>query len=312
MLYLHSLSEAEEIFKALSTPMRLRLLELIYVNDQMSMNELAEALGLTNSAISLHVSKLENAGLVAIHTTSGKRGVMKIVRPVYSRLLVDMAPQAKPRHCYTDDISVGHFISCDVHPTCGLATPANIIGELDNPKVFSYPERFQANIVWIGYGSLTYRLPNRLNPGQSLKELQISFEISSECPEFNQDYPSDIYFSINGIPLGKWISPGDYGARRGIISPYWWPELLNQYGLLKSLIINENGTFIDGTLRVSKTTIQDLHIDHNSSIDFTLSVPQDTANCGGLTLFGDNFGDYSQSIRVKAYYDDSDDKAQRD
>lgn len=312
MLYLHSLSEAEEIFKALSTPMRLRLLELIYVNDQMSMNELAEALGLTNSAISLHVSKLENAGLVAIHTTSGKRGVMKIVRPVYSRLLVDMAPQAKPRHCYTDDISVGHFISCDVHPTCGLATPANIIGELDNPKVFSYPERFQADIVWIGYGSLTYRLPNRLNPGQSLKELQISFEISSECPEFNQDYPSDIYFSINGIPLGKWISPGDYGARRGIISPYWWPELLNQYGLLKSLIINGNGTFIDGTLRVSKTTIHDLHIDHNSSIDFTLSVPQDTANCGGLTLFGNNFGDYSQAIRVKTYYDDSDDKTQGD
>ena len=312
MLYLRSLSEAEEIFKALSTPMRLRLLELIYVNDQMSMNELAEALGLTNSAISLHVSKLENAGLVAIHTTSGKRGVMKIVRPVYSRLLVDMAPQAKPRHCYTDDISVGHFISCDAHPTCGLATPVNIIGELDNPKVFSYPERFQADIVWIGYGSLTYRLPNRLNPGQSLKELQISFEISSECPEFNQDYPSDIYFSINGITLGKWISPGDYGARRGIISPYWWPELLNQYGLLKSLIINESGTFIDGTLRLSKTTIQDLHIDHNSSIDFTLSVPQDTANCGGLTLFGDNFGDYSQAIRVKAYYDDSADKAQSD
>jgi len=305
MLYLHSLAEAEEIFKALSTPMRLRILELIYKNDQLSMNDLAEALGLTNSAISLHVGKLENAGLVAIHTTSGKRGVMKIVRPVYSRLLVDMAPQAKPRHCYTDDISVGHFISCDVHPTCGLATPTNIIGELDNPKVFSYPERFQADIVWIGYGSLTYRLPNRLTPGQTLHELQISFEISSECPEFNQDYPSDIYFSINDQSLGKWISPGDYGARRGIISPYWWPELLNQYGLLKSLIINGNGTFIDGTLRISKTTIEDLHIDHNSTIDFTFSVPQDTTNCGGLTLFGDNFGDYSQAIRVRAYYDDS-------
>lgn len=305
MLYLHSLSEAEEIFKALSTPMRIRILELIYENDQMSMNDLAKTLGLTNSAISLHVGKLEDAGLVAIHTTSGKRGVMKIVRPVYSRLLVDMVPEAKPRHCYTDDISVGHFVSCEVHPTCGLASPANIIGELDNPKVFSYPERFEADIVWIGYGSLTYSLPNRLNPGQFLRELQISFEISSECPEYNQDYPSDIHFSINGIPLGKWISPGDYGARKGIISPYWWPELLNQYGLLKSLIINANGTFIDGTMRISKTTIQDLHIDHNSSIDFTFSVPQDTPNCGGLTLFGAHFGDYSQAIRVKAYYDNS-------
>ena len=71
------------------------------------------------------------------------------------------------------------------------------------------------------------------------------------------------------------------------------------------MIINENGTFIDGTLRISKTRIQDLHIDHNSSIDFTFSVPQDTPNCGGLTLFGENFGDYSQAIRVKAYYDDT-------
>lgn len=309
MLYLHSLSEAEEIFKALSTPMRLRILELVYADDQLSMNDLAKALGLTNSAISLHVSKLEEAGLIAIHTASGKRGVMKIVRPVYSRLLVDMAPQNNPRHCYTDDISVGHFISCDVHPTCGLASPVNIIGDLDNPKVFSYPERFEADIVWIGYGSLTYRLPNRLSPGQTLRELQISFEISSECPEYNQDYPSDIHFSINGISLGTWISPGDYGARRGIISPYWWPELLNQYGLLKSLIVNENGTFIDGTLRISKTGIQDLHIDHNSSIDFTFSVPQDTPNCGGLTLFGENFGDYSQAIRVKVYYGNSNGEA---
>lgn len=302
MYYLHSLAEAAEVFKALSTPMRIKILELIYENDHMSMNDLAEALGLTNSAISLHVGKLEEAGLVAIRTASGKRGVMKIVSPVYSRLLVDMAPYSKPRHCHIDDISVGHFISCDVHPTCGLATPANIIGELDNPKVFSYPERFQADVVWIGYGSLTYRLPNRLLPGQTLQELQISFEISSECPEFNEDYPSDIYFSINNISLGKWISPGDYGTRRGLITPGWWPELLNQYGLLKSLIINREGTFIDGTNRISKTSLQDLGLDHNSSIDLTFSVPKDTANCGGLTLFGEHFGDYNQAIRVKAYY----------
>ena len=106
MLYLHSLSESEEIFKALSTPMRLRIMELIYQNDQLSMNDLAEALDLTNSAISLHVSKLESAGLVTIKTTSGKRGIMKIVQPVYSRLIVDMAPQSAPRHCYQDEIYI--------------------------------------------------------------------------------------------------------------------------------------------------------------------------------------------------------------
>lgn len=304
MLYLRSLQEAEEIFKALSTPMRLRIMELIYENDQLSMNDLAEALELTNSAISLHVSKLESAGLVTIRTMSGKRGIMKIVQPVYSRLIIDMAPQDKPKHCYEDQISVGHYTSIDAHPTCGLATSSNIIGALDDPRTFSYPERFRAGILWISYGSITYNLPNRLSAGQTLTELQISFEIASECPEINEDYPSDIYFDINGIPLGKWISPGDYGARKGILSPIWWPELLNQYGLLKTLIINSEGTFIDGTKRISKTTLQDLQLDYNSTINLTFSVPKDTANCGGLTLFGEDFGDYNQSIKVKAYYTD--------
>ncbi|MBD5493210.1 MAG: winged helix-turn-helix transcriptional regulator [Lachnospiraceae bacterium] len=306
MLYIHSLQEAEEVFKALSTPMRLRIMELIYKNNHLSMNDLADALGLTNSAISLHVGKLENAGLVTIQTTSGKRGVMKIVQPIYGRLIVDMTPDSQPgtRPCYQDSISVGHYAFADVHPTCGLSNSKNIIGELDEPRVFSYPERFSAGILWIGWGSILYNLPNRLNPGQRLTELQISFEISSECPETNEDYPSDIYFEINGISLGKWISPGDFGARKGMLSPIWWSELLNQYGLLKTLIINRNGTFIDGTHnQISKTTIMDLNIDYNSNIDFKFSVPKDTANCGGMTLFGEDFGDYSQNILVKAYYE---------
>ena len=150
----------------------------------------------------------------------------------------------------------------------------------------SAPERFNAGILWIGYGSISYNLPNRLKAGQEVTELQISFEISSECPEVNDDYPSDIYFDINGQSLGKWISPGDFGNRRGMLAPNWWPDALNQYGLLKTIIINNAGTFMDGTHKLSSTTIEDLGIDYNSDINFTFSVPQDTANCGGLTIFG--------------------------
>ena len=81
---------------------------------------------------------------------------------------------------------------------------------------------------------------------------------------------------------------------------------MNQYGLLKTLIINSDGTFIDGNAQISTTTIDDLNIDYNSTIDFRFSVPKDTANCGGLTLFGEEFGDYSQSICVKAFYEEAD------
>lgn len=306
MLYLRSMRDAEEVFKALSTPMRLEIMDLIYKNDHMSMNDLAEALGLTNSAISLHVSKLESAGLVTISTTSGKRGLTKIVRPLYNRLIVDMAPNLTgfERPCYEDKISIGYYTYADPHPTCGLATKEHIIGQLDDIRTFSFTDRFRAGILWISWGSVVYNLPNRILAGQKLTELQISFEICSECPEFNEDYPSDIYFYINDICLGKWISPGDYGARHGIVSPRWWPPLLNQYGLLKTLIINSQGTYIDGSNKISDITIDDLKIDYNSNINFKFEVPKDTTNCGGLTLFGEDFGDYSQDIVVKAFYED--------
>lgn len=308
MLVFNSVSEAEELFKALSAPMRIRIMELIYENDHMSMNDLAEALDLTNSAISMHVGKLEAADLVTIQTTAGKKGIMKVVRPKYERIIIDMNSGKGPntRKCYSDEIAIGHYTNIEVHPTCGLSTSGNLIGDLDNPKVFSYPERFKADILWIGSGFVTYNLPNRLKPGQKLTEIQISFELCSECPEFNDDYPSDIYFDINGKSLGKWISPGDFGGRHGMLSPNWWPPGLNQYGLLKTLIINDAGTFMDGTLKLSSTTIDQLNIDYNASVNFTFAVPKDTANCGGLTLFGESFGDYSQNIAVKFFYEDSD------
>ncbi len=302
MLYFQSIGEAESVFKALSTPMRIKIMEMIYQNDQLNMNDLAEALGLTNGAISMHVSKLEEAGLVKIHTTSGKRGTMKIIRPRYDRLMIDLAPVRDLRRCYTDDIQVGYYTACNVTPTCGLATSQEIIGSLDDTRVFSFPDRFKAGILWFSSGYVEYNLPNHLQSGQHLTELQISFEISSECPEYNEDYPSDIHFSINGIHLGMWVSPGDYGARKGYLCPSWWPELLNQYGLLKTLIINGKGCFIDGNNKISDVTIQDLNLNYNSYISFRFEVPRDTANVGGCTLFGEDFGDYNQAIRVKAYY----------
>ncbi|MBP5493158.1 MAG: winged helix-turn-helix transcriptional regulator [Clostridiales bacterium] len=304
MLCLHSLQEASEVFKALSTETRIQIMELIYENNNLSMNDLASILGVTNSAITLHISKLEKAGLVSIKTMSGKRGIQKIIQPIHDRIIIDMFHDANenPLPCYEDSIGIGHYTRADIHPTCGICTSKEIIGELDDPRVFSYPERFNAGVLWFGYGSITYNLPNRLRAGQTLREIQISFEISSECPSFNNDYPSDIYFYINDICLGNWISPGDYGDRKGLISPTWWPEPLNQYGLLKTLLINDRGTFIDGTHKIGDLTISDLNIDYNSEIDLTFAVPRETPNCGGMTLFGEDFGDYSQNIVMKLYY----------
>lgn len=66
-----------------------------------------------------------------------------------------------------------------------------------------------------------------------------------------------------------------------------------------------NGTFIDGGNQISSVTIEDLKIDYSSSIIFRFEVPKETANCGGFTLFGEDFGDHNQAIRVKAFYEET-------
>ena len=100
------------------------------------------------------------------------------------------------------------------------------------------------------------------------------------------------------MPLGNWTSPGDYGDTRGIFTPDWWFSYWNQYGLLKTLIINREGTFLDGQ-KLSDIRIGELKLDHKSPMRFRFSVAEDALHVGGLTLFGKNFGNYDQDIHLE-------------
>lgn len=306
MLYFNSINDASEVFKALSAPMRIKIMEILTNEGEKNLNELANMLNLTNSAISLHIKKLEEVNLIEIHTMPGKRGSMKVCKPVHDTLMVNLKSKKQNTKCYSDEISIGCYSNFEVLPTCGLATPKNIIGEFDDIRYFSFPEHFNAEILWFGSGFVEYDFPNHLKAGEILTELQISFEISSESPGFNENYPSDIYFSINDINLGFWISPGDFGARHGRFTPSWWPEICNQYGRLKTLIINKEGTFIDGGYKISHITISDLNLDYKSRICFKFLVPSTTKNVGGFTIFGKSFGDFNQAIQVKTFYKEKD------
>ncbi len=303
MLSFKSMQEAQSVFKALSAPMRLRIMEILYEEGEKNMGELAHMLKITNSAISLHVAILLEADLVEIHSVAGKRGSLKMCRPKHNRLEINLRPYEEERNYYKDDIPVGYYTDSRIEPTCGIATKNGIIGEFDDPRYFLFPEHFESEVFWFGIGYVEYNLPNHLQAGQQLKEIQLSFEISSECPGYNEDYPSDIHFSLNGISLGYWVSPGDFGKRRGRFTPNWWPEICNQYGLLKTLSITEGGTFIDGGFKISEITIEDLALDYTSKLAFRFEVPRSTANPGGFTIFGTEFGDYHQGIQMKTFYE---------
>ncbi|MCX4319297.1 MAG: transcriptional regulator, partial [Lachnospiraceae bacterium] len=110
-----------------------------------------------------------------------------------------------------------------------------------------------------------------------------------------------IRFYLNDICIGTWTSPGDFGDVKGIFTPEWWPPNWNQYGLLKLIIINKKGTFIDG-LKISDVTINDFNLDYRSSLRLKMAIEEDADHVGGLTLFGKSFGNYGQDIQVRLYY----------
>lgn len=299
MLYFDNLQNAADCFKALSSPTRIEIVRLLAFNENISINEIAKELGLADATVSLHIKQLVDCGLVRIRTEAGTHGMRKLCSLKEEKMMVDLSSRYATSNIKQISIGVGHYSNYHILPTCLLVGPNGIIGDFDDARYFAFPQHHEAGMVCFGHGHLEYTLPNLLDEGETPQELQLSFEISSEAPGHNDNYPSDIHFQINGIDLGFWTSPGDYGERKGLLNPPWYPDAFNQYGMLKILIINSAGTFIDGNTKISDVTIEKLGLYHQSRIDFRIASPEDAKNPGGVTLFGKGFGNYNQDIVFK-------------
>lgn len=297
-----NINDCLPVCAALSSQVRIDIINLLLKNKSMNLDSLAKILGLTNGAITAHIKKLSEAGLINVTTSSGVRGSQKLCALAVDKIIIDIIGNNIQTNAYDFEVDVGHYSDYEIYPTCGIVTKDSIIGELDDPRYFSYPERFNAGLLWFTEGFVEYKIPNALKSNQKAIELQFTFEIASEAPGFSSQYPSDIYFSVNGIELGFWTSPGEFNDRPGIVSPSWWFKNLGQYGRYKLLIINKDGTFIDG-LPIGPTTIGDLEIYHNSNITFRIEAPKKAANRGGVTLFGKTFGDYPSGIKIRLVYE---------
>ncbi|KAA1177577.1 ArsR/SmtB family transcription factor [Paenibacillus sp. B2(2019)] len=301
MIYIKDLMSGLEIFKALSSEIRILILELLATNQALNLNEIAKKLNLSNGAITMHIKKLEESGLIEINTSVGKHGIQKVCYLNKDKLIVDLRSKDVD-NLYEVEIQVGHYSNYQAVPTCGLATKDSIIGDFDEPRYFADPQRIESEIIWMAEGFLEYRIPNYLKANQTFREIQFSMEIGSEAPGSNDNYPSDLYFYLNGIEIGYWTSPGDFGDTRGTFNPDWWPPHLNQYGMLKLIRINNEGSFIDGC-RISDVTLDDIQLDYKSELTFRIAVTDKSVNKRGLTIYGKHFGNYSQDLLARVLYD---------
>ena len=301
MLHITSLDDGLEIFKALGSDVRIQILNILLENSNMSMKDLANHLNITNGALTGHIKKLENCGLITTSAESIVHGNQKICSIHWDRIIVDLEKQVVDENVYNAEIKIGHYSNYDIAPTCGLASANAIIGEVDDPRYFEHPDRYNAEILWFTNGYVEYVIPNFIPNLQKITQISITMELSSEAPVINSDWPSDIEFYLNDTLLGSWMSPGDFGDVKGMFTPAWWPKNWNQYGLLKLLVINKKGTFVDG-LKISDVTIDQFNLDYRSSIRFKLAVDENSKHKGGLTLFGKSFGNYSQDVNVSISY----------
>lgn len=303
MLHVKNLDEGLEIFKALGSELRINIIKLLQENHEMNMNELATSLGITNGALTSHIKKLEESGIIQVMTDRRSHGNQKVCKVAVDKIVVDVESEEneEDQNIYNTEVKVGHYSDYDVYPTCGLATSQAIVGEVDDPRYFSHPDRINAGILWFTKGYIEYMIPNLLPSATKIDQITVSLEISSEAPGINNDWPSDISILLNDVKIGTWTSPGDYGDVQGIFTPDWWFPNWNQYGLLKMIVINKKGTFVDG-LKISNVTINEFNLDYKSTVRFKFEIEEDAKNVGGITIFGSEFGNYNQDIKVRIAY----------
>lgn len=292
---------SEPILKALASSTRLKILELLSAQ-VLNISEIGQALTLPTSTATLHVNILEQAGLITTELRPATRGLQKVCARAFDVMILELARSDIAEDQQIEvSMPIGAFVDCQVSPTCGLASSAGIIGLFDDPASFFEPDRVGAQLLWFHQGFVEYRFPNRLPARAVLESVSITLELCSEAPLHHKEWPSDITLWLNGIEVGTWTSPGDFGGQRGLLAPEWWESWNSQYGLLKVWTVNASGSFVDGR-RVSDVTLAALHLTAAASFSVRIGIKPDARNVGGVNIFGREFGNYPQDIVLRLRY----------
>lgn len=285
------------LYEALASEVRWRIMDMI-ADREMNVKDIAAVLELSSSIVTMHIRKLEDAGLIGSRRVRINGGTHKLCYLKQNQIEIELPSASRTLRTKEQRISVGHYTAFDIHPTCGLGTLEKEIGVWDDPRYFLDPERVHAAILWFGKGYVEYKTPNFVLPDQTTDAIEISMELASEAPGLRDHWPSDIRFTFNGVSLGTWTSPADFGrAARGKYTPEWWHRNVNQYGLLKTIRIDASGTYMDGE-RMSDITLADIKLSEPFwTLRFT--VDEESPNVGGLTIYGAGFGNHDQDIVIR-------------
>lgn len=290
-----------DVLKGLASPVRVAILQLLHAEGPLNINDIAARLGLPQSTASANAALLEKAKLIRTELQKARKGNQKICHSTFDEILVAFRDDLEGTRNDGIEVSmpIGLYSGFEVAAPCGLCTPDGIVGLLDVPDTFLDPDRMKAGLLWFTRGFVEYQFPNNARQSVStLSAIEFSLELSSEVPGTSADWPSDIALAVNGVDVGTWTSPGDFGDKRGVYTPDWWKLKGSQYGKLKTWRIGQTGSYVDG-VRISDVTLADLGLGDHQSIRMKIGVHEDAKHPGGINIFGRGFGNYDQDIILR-------------
>nr|WP_245403015.1 ArsR family transcriptional regulator [Peribacillus muralis] len=288
---------------ALASEIRISILKLLNYQ-KMNIIEIAEKLDLPVSTIASNIKVLEVSGLINTELQPATRGKMKVCSrnfdDIYMLLNLNIRHN-DPKNCYELEMPIGHYVDCEITPTCGIINQNGVVQPEDDTSLFYHPERISAQLIWLRQGFLEYRFPVSISGNAKIESVQFSMELCSEAPHYDHNWPSDITVWINGKEICTWTCPGDFGDRRGKLNPTWLRDNHTQYGLLKNWKIDNTGSYLDA-VKVSSVTLSDIEIHKQKFLILKVGVKSNAVNVGGINLFGKGFGDHNQDILMRIIY----------
>lgn len=295
---------ATRLFRVLSSETRVLILSLLSHN-VMNVAELTAALDLPHSTVSVNIKQLVEAGLLQVEYVPGSHGTQKLVSKRYDEVLVRLPGVAVEATAAEDMVEIrmpiGNYRHVEAVATCGLASDTRYIGALDDPRSFFEPDHVFAQILWFKSGFVEYAFPNNIPFGSRLTRVEFSAEVCSEAPNYDLNWPSDITLWINGIEVGTFTSPADFGGVPARFMPNWWHIDQTTHGELKNWTVTPEGSFLDGQ-PLSNVTVGQIEVPGCTHLTVRLGVKADAGNIGGMNLFGRKFGNYPQDLLMRLHY----------
>lgn len=288
--------------KALSSDVRLNILKLLNEKPR-TLSEICNIMDLPSSSCSFHLDLLEQANLIKIDYSKKTKKTIKWFSYDAKKVVLSLRKSYndKKQEVVSKSVKIGDYVNAKFSDKCGFASEQEQLMESEPSKTF-IPERRKAEILWSsGACFVEYALPTDFLERGEIEKFMFSLEICSEARGYNNEFPSDITFSLNEKNLCTYTALGDYGDRYGKYTPSWWYKESTKYGQLVTVVVSENGITLNGN-KASDLSLKEVFDKNDGKILLRIEVKPDSEHIGGFNLFGEKFGDFNQDIVYTVIY----------